>query len=321
MAVYNGERFLREAIDSILAQTFTDFEFLIINDGSTDATEAIIHSYTDPRIRYVKNEQNLRLIATLNKGLDLCRGKYIARMDADDIALPNRMEQQFRFMEQHPCVGLCGSWIESLDVGQTRTVGFRETHSEVLLEFMMANHFNHPTAFIRKEVLDDHHIVYPGFLHAEDYAMWMNIISVSEVHILPQVLLRYRLHASSVCATNKPFQDEQSAAIRRHFFTSWGVDCTGKDYDEFENWIIAGDAKHLNSMFVVQFLARLLEFVSQKDNIDKGTARQFFVKHAWRVMCENPSLGSYAVALRWGLLERGLRNKLVLLSRSTRNIG
>ena len=101
MAVYNGEKYLLEAIESILNQTYTNFEFLIINDGSTDSTEEIILSYSDQRIRYIKNEQNLKLIASLNKGLDLAKGKYIARMDADDISLPDRLEKQVNFLERN----------------------------------------------------------------------------------------------------------------------------------------------------------------------------------------------------------------------------
>jgi glycosyltransferase involved in cell wall biosynthesis len=319
MAVYNGEKFLNEAIDSILAQSFADFEFIIINDGSTDATEDIILSYSDSRIRYVKNEQNLRLIATLNKGLALCQGTYVARMDADDIAMPSRLQEQVDFMERNPRVGLCGAWIESFGVGQPKSVGFKKTHSEVFLEFLLANHFNHPTAFMRRDVLTTHGLHYPAVLHAEDYAMWMSIVSVSEVHILPRVLLRYRLHESSVCATNKPFQDEQSAVIRRQFFTQWGIDCGGKDYKEFERWILVGDAKLLSSRLIVRFLATLRKYMLLKSNIDNATARQFFVKHVWRVMCESPSTGAFVVAFWAGMLERGVKHRLVLLARSVRN--
>ena len=94
MPVYNGERFLRQAVDSILSQTFKDFELIIINDGSSDSTEDIILSYKDKRIRYVKNEKNLRLIKTLNKGLELASGQFVSRMDADDVAHPLLFEKQ-----------------------------------------------------------------------------------------------------------------------------------------------------------------------------------------------------------------------------------
>ena len=114
MPVYNGERYLREAIDSILNQTFKDFEFLIINDGSTDLSVEIIESYADKRISLAHNGQNLGLITTLNRGFDLACGEYIARMDCDDISLPDRLEKQVVFMDNHPEIGICGSWVSAI---------------------------------------------------------------------------------------------------------------------------------------------------------------------------------------------------------------
>ncbi|HFH8171719.1 TPA: glycosyltransferase family 2 protein, partial [Streptococcus agalactiae] len=109
---------LRESVDSILNQTFTDFELLIINDGSTDSSMEILNSYSDSRIRIVTNEVNLRLIKTLNKGIDLATGEYIARMDCDDIADPKRLEIQLQYMEKHPDVAVCGTGVKV--IGQNR---------------------------------------------------------------------------------------------------------------------------------------------------------------------------------------------------------
>jgi glycosyltransferase involved in cell wall biosynthesis len=108
MSVYNGEEHLREAIDSILNQTYKNFEFLIIDDGSTDGSVNIIRSYLDPRIRLIKNKKNIGITRSLNKGLKLARGEYIARMDDDDIAFPERLEKQVRFLNEHVNVGLVG---------------------------------------------------------------------------------------------------------------------------------------------------------------------------------------------------------------------
>src|SRR5438093_5990647 len=109
MPVYNAERYLRAAMDSILTQTFSDFEFLIMNDTSTDASRSIITSYRDARIRLIDNEQNLGLTRTLNKGLRVCAGNYVARHDADDIACPERLALQIAFLEEHKDVGLLGT--------------------------------------------------------------------------------------------------------------------------------------------------------------------------------------------------------------------
>jgi glycosyltransferase involved in cell wall biosynthesis len=112
MPTYNGAKVLREAIDSILTQTFGDFEFHILNDGSLDKSVDIIRSYADGRIRLEHNEGHLGLISTLNRGLDLARGGFIARMDWDDTSFPTRLEKQVYFMQVHPELGVCGTWIE-----------------------------------------------------------------------------------------------------------------------------------------------------------------------------------------------------------------
>jgi len=114
MPVYNGEVYLREAIDSILDQTLTDFEFLILNDGSSDHSVDIVRSYDDPRIRLVENEANLGVVQTLNRGLDLANGTFIARMDCDDRSLRDRLARQVAFLDDHPEVGICGTWMEAI---------------------------------------------------------------------------------------------------------------------------------------------------------------------------------------------------------------
>ena len=115
MSVYNGEKYLKEAIDSVLSQTFKDFEVLIINDGSIDKTSKILKTYKDPRIRIINNKKNIGLTKSLNKGLKLARGEYIARMDDDDVSKPNRLEKQFEFMEKNSKYAVVGSFIEIID--------------------------------------------------------------------------------------------------------------------------------------------------------------------------------------------------------------
>ena len=115
LPVFNGALFLHQAIESILSQSFDNFELLIINDGSSDDSEKIIHSYSDHRINYVNNGQNIGLVATLNKGINLARGKYIARMDADDISIANRLKEQKEYLDQHSEVSFVASTINRID--------------------------------------------------------------------------------------------------------------------------------------------------------------------------------------------------------------
>lgn len=217
MPVYNGEKYLREAIESILNQSFTDYEFLIINDGSTDASEEIILSYKDPRIRYIRNEKNLKLIATLNKGLAMCNGKYIARMDADDISYPERFAVQVKFMEAHPEYGLCGtnigidgrfkSWVR---IGESDYIRFC---------LLFHNPVCHPTAMIRTSIIRDHQLDYPAeYIHAEEYILWLHILQYSKVINLNEKLLTYRLHEGQVSQVFKDDQFQIGQRIRLELF-------------------------------------------------------------------------------------------------------
>lgn len=181
MPVYNGERFLKEAIDSILSQTFTDFEFIIINDGSTDNTENIILSYKDERIVYIKNDVNLKLIKTLNKGVDLARGKYIARMDADDISLPTRLEVQYKFMERHPELAAISSWVNYIS-DKNKIIGKSTYYSctssiAILYASLFRTPLSHPSSFIKTNILRS--IKYsdiPSALHIEDLVLWNTML-------------------------------------------------------------------------------------------------------------------------------------------------
>src|SRR4051794_15571169 len=168
MPVYNAAEYIRETIDSVLSQSFTDFEFLIINDGSTDQSEEIIKSYSDPRIRLINNEKNMRLIATLNKGIELAKGEYIARMDADDICLPTRLEKQYKVMEDNKDIALCGTGIKMMGKKffQPLVISNSNTIKNVMRAF---NVFFHPTVMFRKSILIEQNYRYdPNYLHAED---------------------------------------------------------------------------------------------------------------------------------------------------------
>lgn len=233
MPVYNGEHYLREAIDSILEQTLSDFELLIINDGSTDESEKTILSYDDDRIRYVKNESNLKLIATLNKGLQLSRGKYIARMDADDIAAPTRLAKQLEFMESHPAVGICGTWFESF--GSTNSVvKYPISDSGIRYMALYQCPFCHPTVMLRTELIRNHELEFShDYPHAEDYEFWLRAGRFTELHNLPEVLLKYRQHEESVSVKEASTQLDRSIVIRGQFFHEFGVRATEKELNLF----------------------------------------------------------------------------------------
>lgn len=196
MPAYNAAKYLREAIDSILAQTYTDFEFIIINDGSTDDTRAIIQSYDDPRIVYLENETNSGICVTLNKGLDAARGRYIARMDADDISLPERLAVQVAFMDAHPDIAVCGTDIQVFGEGLKDYV-FQQIHSpeDCVAGLLFNPCLAHPSVIIRRSILEANHLRYNDeFRGLEDFELWWNISKFSKLNNIAIPLLKYRHH-------------------------------------------------------------------------------------------------------------------------------
>ncbi|MBR6730499.1 MAG: glycosyltransferase family 2 protein [Alphaproteobacteria bacterium] len=202
MSTYNRAPLLSRAIDSILNQTFTDFEFIIIDDGSSDKTPEILAEYAkkDKRIRVITNNPNKGLIYSLNKGLEEAKGKYIARMDDDDISLPNRFMKQYDFMEKNPDIAVAGSWIGNPDNNQKW--GFHDqTDPEKIKMFLYLNSvpISHPAAFIRRSFLTQHNITYSNeYKAAEDRKFWLDIMDADgKITNIPEVLLLFRLHGTN----------------------------------------------------------------------------------------------------------------------------
>ena len=222
MAAYNAEDFIQEAIESILNQTYTDFEFLIIEDGSKDSTKNIIESYKlqDQRIRAFYNEINKGLIFSLNRGIDVARGKYIARMDADDISLPQRLETQVRFMELNDEIAVSSAWMKTLGKKKETLWKSPTTHDEIMVQLFCNNCVWHPVSIIRKDALDFLDLRYnPNYLKAEDYKLWIEIAKNRPLANIPQVLHRYRIHEdqkTNVTANkNKSGKGSEENLLRR----------------------------------------------------------------------------------------------------------
>ena len=208
MSVFNGEQYLKDAIDSVLNQTYQDFDLLIINDGSTDNSLAIIQSYKDPKIKLITNDQNLGLINSLNKGISLIQSDYIIRMDSDDICLPNRIEVQVNFMDAHPAVGASGSHYFQLKEDKHFEIDLPMSSEEINAFLIFNCPLAHPTTIIRKQVLDTYHIKYEtGYLYSEDYYFWLQLSKVSQLRNLKDCLIYYRMHANQI--TGNPTKAKQ----------------------------------------------------------------------------------------------------------------
>lgn len=239
MGVYNGEVYLQEAIDSILSQTFKDFEFLIIDDGSTDQSFEIIQSYTDPRIRVVKNLKNMKLIFTLNRGLGLAKGEYIARMDADDISLPTRLEKQVAFMKKNSNVGVCGTWTKIFvrNPWLVQASSFVNNSEKIKAELLFSNVLQHPSVMIRRSLIGSRLVVlrYPfNYPHAEDYALWASLLDQTDFGIVEEVLLKYRLHTGQIGQKHSSVQKKSVESVHRHLLARLGVKFNSRDLDFHE---------------------------------------------------------------------------------------
>jgi len=208
MPVYNAGRYLAQAIDSILSQTFKDWELILINDGSTDNSESIICRYDDERIYYIRNETNLGLIKTLNKGIDYCGGKYIARMDADDISLPDRLRYQVDFLDKHPSYLMCGTDAVVIDDAGKPTGKIRNLKDNDFLQInlLFSPPFIHPSVMIRSEILQ-YNKYDEAYRHVEDYELWCRIAKLGNIVNISKELLKYRWHDSNVSVLNNEIQD------------------------------------------------------------------------------------------------------------------
>ncbi len=231
MAVYNGERYLREAVESILGQTFTDFEFIIIDDGSQDHSLSILQdlSQKDRRIRIIENRENLGLSASLNKGIRAARGEYIARMDADDISNPERFEKQVAFMDAHPEVGVCGTWVEYIgDINDVLKLPL--THDAIHARLLFENALAHPSVTMRASLIRRENLYYDEDIrYAQDYELWSRAVTRTKLANVGRILVQHRTHSQRVGAKYGRKQQEVHDRVHRRLLEDLGVDYTDDD--------------------------------------------------------------------------------------------
>ena len=222
MSVYNGEKYLGEAIESILNQTYGNFEFIIINDGSRDKTQGIIDSYNDKRIKRIKNEENIGLVRSLNIGLRLVKGEFVARMDADDISYPERFEKQVRFLSDNEEVGVLGSAMENVDSKGNHLFfkHFPISHPTIFWQLFFENSVFHPTIMMRNSVIQKIGGYNEKFKHIEDTELWGRLIHETKFANLNDALLKRRVHIGSISSTQSKVQYRLRIELRRRLLKS-----------------------------------------------------------------------------------------------------
>ena len=217
MSTYNADNYLCEAIDSILNQTLRNFEFIIINDGSTDSTTKILDSYNDPRIIVINNSKRMGLVFPLIHGFKLARSEYIVRMDSDDISLPSRLEKLYQYMEANPDCGVCGSAIKKF--GKNNKIKrYPLTNEEITSYLLWDNAFAHPSVILRKKSFINNNLNYRhDYNSAADYRLWIECVPYFKMANLNEVLLKYRIHNTQTGTIKNDEQQKFTDLIRLEY--------------------------------------------------------------------------------------------------------
>ena len=315
MAVYNGEQFLAEAIDSILNQTFHDFEFIIVNDGSTDQTAEILRRYQhrDARVR-VLHQENRGLVASLNRGCALAGGKYLARMDADDVSLPERLARQIAFMDTHHEIAVLGSAAQAMDIRGNDLGVHHPPCSQGYLRWRLLFQcpLAHSSTVIRREVFHRVGGYQTSAVHAEDYDLWCRISEVAGIANLPDILLKYRIHNNNISKTQRALQRANSLVISRTMIAMLlGTECDGALVACFSRESrrtarhLLDAAKLLNRL--QQVMAADLALLPAERRLIRWDAAQRLLslidggmglRHGWRVCCWAMSMDPLCLARR-----------------------
>lgn len=220
MAAHNAGRFVAEAVESILRQTMPDWELIVVDDASTDDTPEVLRRFNDARITILRNEQNSGPAVSRNRALEAARGEYIAILDADDVALPQRLERQVQFLEEHRDVSAAGSWAEKIDeTGRVLDLWQTPTHP-AQIEFMMTHTcpLLHPSAMARVEALRSIGGYDPAYSCAQDYDIWVRLaLEGHRFACLPEVLIRYRSSAGQISTARRAEQARYAARAAERY--------------------------------------------------------------------------------------------------------
>jgi len=243
MPNYNRGAFLPEAIESILNQTFRDFEFIIIDDGSVDNSWEIIQKYSekDTRIRAFKNDKNYHIVYTRNRGISLSETDLIAFLDSDDVAMPERLEIQLEFMKNNLDCGVCGSNFEIINEKSELTghKKFPENDDDIKKSFFFFNPFGQNTVIIRKRCFDEVGLYNDEYRNAEDLDMWMRIGSKYALHNIQKELVKYRVHRDNSIFKNQKRMIRSTLKLRKKAVSGYGYKITNKGrVAYFATWIM-----------------------------------------------------------------------------------
>jgi hypothetical protein len=319
MAVYNGERYVRQAVESVLAQTFRDFEFIILDDGSTDGTLGILREFDDPRIRIIRNERNEGLTRCLIKGCGEARGKYVARMDADDVSYPERFKKQVEFLEANEEYALVGTWCEYIDSdGRARKVcGYPCSDEAIREDIWVYNPFAHASIMFVREAIEKSGGYRELFRYSQDYDLWFRVLEKYKGANLGERLHGFRYHRASITFQRLHLQN-CFADLAREFARmrqETGADlivlgAVAETEARIRSWLPKGLGSRMNIRS--ECALQLLDFM-----VSWGKVSDLFAlwvaavcnnpanRRVWRFLFSSPFRGRLRTGLRHRLFARG----------------
>ena len=252
LAVHNGERYLAEAMESILDQSLRQFEFIVIDDASTDGSAAILNGYADQRIHQITNRKRLGLTRSLNLGLKQANAEYIARMDHDDISLQPRLALQSAYLDAHPDVDMCGTWAKTLGLEPEQTWRYPVEDGEIRSEMLFNSVLVHSSVMLRRAALEAHGLHYdPEIERAQDYELWTRAAGQLRFANIDRVLLRYRIHAEQVGKQQSAQQQAVAQMVRRRQVEALGIQPTRQQielHDAISLWGFRKDLEFLQTV-------------------------------------------------------------------------
>ena len=282
MPVYNTKaEYLTVAIESVLAQSFSDFELLIVDDGSDDICMKCLKKYDDQRIRIIRNEKNRGVSIASNLALEAATGEYIVRMDSDDLAYPERFRIQTEYMDAHPEVAVCGTACKKMGTDRVYPFLRNDIPREVLQVRLLLGNISlaNPTVIIRRSILADHDIKYDeNIRYSLDYGLWVDCIRFGEIKVIPKILLEYREHEGQVSSAHKREQKECRDYIRSKQLEELSA---GLSTDEWTEFLKLPEFRSMIDLDLLDSLIKKIEISNRKNRIFDEAVLHFECMRWW----------------------------------------
>ena len=282
MPVYNSSNYLYDSINSIIRQSFKNYEYIIIDDGSKDDSFEIVKSFKDKRLKILRNKINLGVSKTQNIGIKHAKGKYIIRLDSDDIADRERIKIQYKFMERNPEIGVCGSWVKAFGNKKMR-LKYPLNNEDIKASLIFNSAFAQPSVIIRREVLYNNDILYnEKYSISEDYDLWERLSHVTKFANINKYLVKYCQHNAQTTKLLGSKEKVISSNIRKRVLLNMGITYSNKEYEihsAISNWDLLKISQNIYS--VEQWLYKLVVYANKLNN---NSLNKIVVKK-WNDIC------------------------------------